>query len=350
MRENNDDKLSQRLISIINKLVIAIIVLVIALAVMPFIIDGLNKKKTKIEPAATVIAEVKDTTHYWIPADTSLIKDPSLKNLVSYGAQLISHTSRYLGPKGIVLQISNGMNCQNCHLGAGTVVYANNFGSVTSQYPKFRPRSGTIENLYKRVNDCMERSLNGKALDTNSKEMKAIAAYIQYIGSNVKKGDKAIGSGFKDLEWLTRAADPVNGEKIFITKCVSCHQQNGGGQINPEGNEFTYPPLWGVNSFNDAAGLFRLGNIAKYIKYNMPQGATHLSPLLSDEEAWDVAAFIISKERPHLSVPKDWPDKTTKPIDYPFGPYADAFNEKQHKYGPFQPIIDAEKKISKTNR
>jgi thiosulfate dehydrogenase len=33
-------------------------------------------------------------------------------------------------------------------------------------------------------------------------------------------------------------------------------------------------------------------------------------------------------------------------MDFPFGPYADAFSEKQHKYGPFKPIKDAQNKLT----
>jgi thiosulfate dehydrogenase len=42
-------------------------------------------------------------------------------------------------------------------------------------------------------------------------------------------------------------------------------------------------------------------------------------------------------------VPKDWPDISKKPIDHPFGPYADGFSEKQHKLGPFKPIAALQK-------
>jgi thiosulfate dehydrogenase len=45
-----------------------------------------------------------------------------------------------------------------------------------------------------------------------------------------------------------------------------------------------------------------------------------------------------------MNVPKDWPDISKKPVDHPFGPYADAFTEKQHKYGPFKPIVEEQKK------
>ena len=76
----------------------------------------------------------------------------------------------------------------------------------------------------------------------------------------------------------------------------------------------------------------------------MPLGTTFKSPQLTDEEAWDVAAFIASQPRPHVNEPKDWPDISKKPFDYAFGPYADNFSEHQHKYGPFKPIIEEQKK------
>ena len=79
----------------------------------------------------------------------------------------------------------------------------------------------------------------------------------------------------------------------------------------------------------------------------MPQGVTHENPQLTDDEAWDVAAFVISQSRPHKLVPKDWPDITKKPIDHPFGPYADTFSEKQHKFGPFKKIQEFQKKLEK---
>lgn len=76
----------------------------------------------------------------------------------------------------------------------------------------------------------------------------------------------------------------------------------------------------------------------------MPQGTTFNSPQLTDEEAWDVAAFVVAQKRPHKDVPKDWPDISKKPIDHPFGPYADRFTETQHKFGPFKPISEEQKK------
>jgi len=217
-------------------------------------------------------------------------------------------------------------------------VFGHNYGSVAATYPKLRARSGKMESIEKRVNDCFERSLNGKALSVNSPEMKAIVAYLKYIGKNVKKGEKAAGSGLKEITLLSRAADPEKGKIVYENQCASCHQTNGEGTKDEHGREFIYPALWGNESFNDAAGLYRISNMAKYVKYNMPFGINHENPTLSDEDSWDVAAYVVSMPRPHKNVPKDWPDKSKKPMDHPFGPYADNFSEKQHKYGPFQEL------------
>lgn len=277
---------------------------------------------------------------FWKAANASLIEDSLLRVKVEYGKELIAHTAKFLGPNGSIAKLSNGMNCQNCHLDAGTATFGNNYGSVASTYPKFRARSGSVEDIYKRINDCFERSLNGKSLDTNSNEMQAIKAYIEFIGSNVKKGEKAEGSGLKEMKYLGRAANPENGKLVYVTKCQSCHQKNGEGTLTVDKTEYTYPPLWGNQSYNDGAGLYRISNFAKYVKSNMPLGATHENPQLSDEEAWDVAAFVNAQSRPHKNASKDWPDISKKPIDHPFGAYADGFSEKQHKFGPFKPIQD----------
>jgi thiosulfate dehydrogenase len=124
----------------------------------------------------------------WTGAGANQIPVTEEGKLIRYGRNLIENTAQYLGPKGTVAQISNGMNCQNCHLEAGTKPWGNNYGAVASTYPKFRERSGSIETIEKRVNDCFERSLNGKPIDNNSKEMRAIIAYIKWLGNEVPKG------------------------------------------------------------------------------------------------------------------------------------------------------------------
>lgn len=301
-------------------------------------------KEEEMQPtvAAKQTEDNEQSLWYTGPEDAQLPADETGK-LISYGKELIQNTSAYLGKNGTVMHISNGMNCQNCHLEAGTKPWGNNYFAVYSTYPKFRARSGSVETISKRVNDCFERSLNGTALDTNSKEMQAIVAYITWLGKDVKRGDKPEGSGIWDVPYLDRAADIKKGQLVYEQKCVSCHQANGAGVLNAQKTGYTFPPLWGPNSYNSGAGLYRLSRFAGYVKDNMPLGATHDSPQLTDEEAWDVAAYVNSMPRPGKDLSRDWPDIKAKPIDHPFGPFADGFSEQQHKYGPFGPIQQARK-------
>jgi len=287
-----------------------------------------------------------DTARLWFGANKYSIPDHD--SLALYGYQLISNTSYFLGPNGTVAHLTNGMNCQNCHLNGGTVPWGNNYGAVASMYPQFRARSGGIETIVKRISDCMERSLNGTAVDSTSKEMQAIIAYMKWLGKDVPKKIKPKGSGIMDLPYLNRAADPKNGAMVYTSKCQRCHGANGQGETDPAGMGYKYPPLWGEHSYNTAAGLYRISRFAGYVKNNMPFGeVTYHDPLLANEEAWDVAAFVNSQPRPSKIFKEDWPDISKKPVDHPFGPFADGFTEGQHKFGPFKPIVEARKKQTK---
>ena len=275
------------------------------------------------------------------PPDTATIPRTAAGQQIRYGRELVAHTAAYLGPRGSVARLTNGMNCQNCHLQAGTQGFANNYLAVAATYPKLRARSGAVEGIEKRVADCMERSLNGRAVPADSREMLAIVAYIKWLGQDIPKGKKVYGTGFVKMAYLDRAADPVIGRAVFASKCQSCHGTSGQGQLLADGREYQYPPLWGPDSYNDAAGLYRVTSFARFVKAAMPYGATFDHPQLTNKQAWDVAAFVNSQPRPHLATPRDWPHVSQKAVDYPFGPYADAFPERQHKFGPYQPIEEA---------
>ena len=350
--ENNNDQFLVKAFTRLLNLVMILLVIIIGLAIalihyMPEYVpekevEGMKRgAKDNLTEAAkqTALEKTKDTIDYWIAPNIASLEGNPNKESVIYGKDLITHTSEYFGTNGKIFKASiNGMNCQNCHLDAGTKVFGNNYSAVASTYPKYRARSGLIENIDKRINDCFERSLNGNPLNIESREMKAIIDYIKWLGKDVPKGKKPEGSGFKDIAFLDRAANPENGKSIYAAKCQSCHQQNGEGLMNGDKTGYTYPPLWGEHSYNNGAGLFRLSNFAKFVKYNMPMGVSHSDIRLTDEEAWDVAAFVNSQPRPTKNIKKDWPKIEEKPFDHPYGPYADGFDEKQHKYGPFKPI------------
>ena len=350
-KKNNED----RYLEVVIKLLYLIIALMIFVGWFVYInVAGLPDM---LKPSEELVYEdAKDTVskkvdiknELWQAPDTlEIVKELNAEQIL-YGRSLIKNTSLYLGPNGTIAHISNGMNCQNCHLDAGTKAFGNNYRGVASTYPKFRERSGAMENIYKRVNDCFERSLNGKALDTLGKEMQAIKAYIVWLGKGVKEGEKPKGAGLVELKYMHRAADNEKGQLVYVSKCLSCHGTNGEGKMNGDNFSYQYPPLWGEHSYNDGAGLYRLSRFAGYVKANMPLGAKHDNPQLTDEECWDVAAFVNSQVRPKKDLSNDWPKIAGKPVDHPFGPYADSFSEEQHKYGPFEEIVDFKKKNSKS--
>ncbi len=325
-----------------SKIFILILIIVFVLAAVFFIRKPLNNYEETLnhnEPLPPQKAE-----NVWIAPDTSSIPAGQHGNLIRYGRELIIHTSKYLGPKGSVANVSNGMNCQNCHLDAGTKTFSNHFAGVASGYPRYRPRSNRVESIEFRVNDCLERSLNGTKIDSLSKEMRAFVAFFKWIGKDVNKGEKIADAAVENLPFMARAADPEKGKLVYDVKCYACHGKNGQGFILPDSTAYIYPPLWGSNSYNNGAGLHRLTRLAGFIKNNMPFGSTYQNPQLSDEEAWDVAAYISSQPRPVKDFKNDWPDMATKPIDHPYGPYANQFSEKQHQYGPFEPIKQANAK------
>ena len=121
-------------------------------------------KDSILKKGSTQLSELLKSDE-WTAPDTSTIPQNDSGNLIRYGRALIANTAEYFGPKGKVSHFANGMNCQNCHLDAGTKLYANSYSAVYSIYPKFRARSGTVEHLEKRINDCLERSMNGKKID-----------------------------------------------------------------------------------------------------------------------------------------------------------------------------------------
>ena len=275
----------------------------------------------------------------WQGPDSATIPPGRSGALIRYGLDIIARTAWYFGPAGSISRKQNGMNCQNCHLKAGREPWGNNFGGVASSYPKFKERRGAAESISQRISDCFQRSLNGEAPDSGSKEVRAMIAYMQWLGTGVPQGQKPAGSGIAALPYLERAADPARGKRLYVLKCQRCHGLEGQGLMDKDRRNYIYPPLWGDHSYNTGASFYRLSRLAGFIRNNMPLGVDYRRVELSDQEAWDLSAFINSQPRPVRHFRQDWPDISQKPVDHPFGPFADGYPARQHKFGPFLPMV-----------
>lgn len=265
---------------------------------------------------------------------------------IKYGYDLITNTPKYFGSEAPADQryAGNNLACKNCHLKSGKKAFSMPFIGVSGRFPQFLARENRVETLEDRINGCMERSLNGKPLAHDSKEMQAMVAYMNWLSRDIPSNYNLVGKGFAEIDIPNRAVNLAKGKRIYQSNCAACHGNNGEGENSqkdlPEGESFC-PPLWGNASFNEGAGMARVITAARFIKGNMPFGTKASHPVLTDEEAFDVAGYINSFERPErANKEKDYPNLKLKPVSTPYPPYADDFPTKQHKFGPYPEIID----------
>ncbi len=209
-----------------------------------------------------------------------------MRDMVEYGRTLIVHTRQHLRP-----YITANMDCSACHVNAGTKARGGSFVGIAAQFPQWNKRAKRIISLQDRLAECFLYSMNGRPPPYQSREMEAMVAYITFLSRGAKIG--AAPDPATRLASITppKPVDMKHGSAIFSAQCSSCHGTRG------EGRGTIYPPLWGPLSFNSGAGMHRIPTMAGFVRYNMPQNAPGS---LSDRDAYDVAAFVLSHERPQF--------------------------------------------------
>ena len=154
----------------------------------------------------------------WTPPDITTVADDPFGTLVKYGHALFTDSANEIGPN--VSDPSrrfagNNLTCQNCHLQGGTQPYAMALIGVWGQFPQYRAREGAVDTLEDRINGCMERSMNGRALPLESREMRAFSSYFRWLSTGVPDGAKLKGSGTLKIREPERAADAGRGGQVF---------------------------------------------------------------------------------------------------------------------------------------
>lgn len=220
---------------------------------------------------------------------------PSIRDSVMRGYHLIMYTRSH-APQ----YVHNELSCSNCHFLGGDTLGGKNGGislvGVTTLYPQYSKRAGKVISLTERINSCFQRSMNGKAPPPDSRIMHDIINYLHWISKEVET--------VKDIPWLglpeiknSHQPNAQEGKKIYEQYCVDCHRadgQGGGGLGEIEGK--TIPPLWGSESFNDGAGMSTIKMLAPFVYLNMP----YQQARLTEEQALDVAAYVLEQQRPHF--------------------------------------------------
>ena len=236
------------------------------------------------QAASSIAATTTSTTVEYAPPSIEEVPDGPMKEAILYGHELVNETNVVAADF-----VGNQLSCTSCHAGAGYDRDSSSLVGVSAAYPQYIGRSGGIVTLEERINGCMVRSMNGKKFEVDSDEMEAMVAYFGYISEGIPMGadrDWAMKNDMKDVP----VPSVEDGEKVYQQSCIACHGADGEGT-----GANTGPALWGPDSFNDGAGLSRISKMAGYVQNNMPVGA---AGTLTDQEAADLAAFILSQDRP----------------------------------------------------
>lgn len=284
----------------------------------------------------------------WTVPDPDTLPDDDFGRTVRHGRDLIARTSSLIGPDApdpAKRYAGNGLDCQSCHLRAGTQQFGIPLAGIWGTFPRYIGRENETRSLEQRVNGCMERSMNGRALPADAPEMTAILTYIHFISGSEQPGQAPVGVGTPPLPLLDRAADPVRGRAVYAETCAACHGADGLGQrldaseAAETGRRYRFPPLWGPDSYNDGAGMARTITASRFVHGNMPYGTTFDAPLLDGANAFDVMAFVNTQPRPQMAgLEADYPDRAVKPVDAGYPPFVGPFPPDQHRYGPWKPI------------
>ena len=244
-----------------------------------------------------------------IPADSE-IGDADVLRSVRRGRALLRNTGDSL-PR----HVGNKLACISCHAADGTQKNALPLIGVYARFPQYRARSGRVDLLEDRVNDCFERSMNGHAIDREGADMRDLVAYMAFLSRGIPAGAQTDGQGLPPLQPLV--GDSASGAMLFAGTCASCHGRNGEGTV-------AAPPVWGSGSYNIGAGMARVRTAAAFIRVAMPRAQPGS---LSPQHAFDLAAYINSRQRPDFARKAfDWPRGDAPPdVAYP----TDAASRKQ---------------------
>lgn len=249
------------------------------------------------EPAARLVPEARaaEGVAFAPPAESAIPDGPD-------GAAIRRGMALFDNPRegGAAAYVGNGLACRNCHLDGGRRPFAAPMWGAWGVYPKYRAKNDAIVTMEARIRDCFLYSMNAPASSSGgppplgSSLYADLQAYFHWLATGAPTGRTLPGAGMRVVPQPAQGYDRERGKALYGAHCAACHGANGEG-MRGEGEGYLIPPLWGAHSYNWGAGMARLDRAAGFIQANMPQGEENS---LSDQQAWDVAAWIDSQPRP----------------------------------------------------
>jgi thiosulfate dehydrogenase len=263
--------------------------LVLLLLVFP-LCGAIAADKTRMEDQSQLpkAPARKAETAYFKPPAAAELPNNAFGEMVRRGEDLFVNT-KALAPQ----YVGNEMNCINCHLDRGRKANSGPLWAAYSMYPAYRKKNNKVNTYIERIQGCFEFSMNGTPPPADSEILIALSTYAYWLSTGAPLGKSLPGRGFDEPPPPRGGFDIARGKIVYEQQCALCHGADGEGKA--VGATYVFPPLWGKNSYNWGAGMHRINTSAGFIQHNMPLGR---GKTLSDQESWDVAAFINVHERP----------------------------------------------------
>ena len=263
--------------------------------------SGDARRESTDSAKATTAAPATAPLDYAAPPDSAIPNDEHGAS-IRRGLALVMRTTDSLPALA-----PGNIQCASCHVDAGRRHDAAALIGVTARYPKYMDRADTTVSIEDRVNNCFVRCLAGTALPKDGREMRDIVAYLAFLSTGVPPDAQVRGTGMPKMPALT--GDSARGAQLFATTCALCHGPEGQGQPP------AFPALWGPKSYSIGASMAREERAASFIRHQMPQNNRGS---LTDQQAYDLAAFVNSHPRPDSpGKERDWP-KGHAPSDVPY--------------------------------
>lgn len=248
---------------------------------------------------------------------------------VRRGEALVRHT-----PDSLPTYAPGRIACASCHLDAGRDTAASPLTAAWTRYPRYLPRTGAVVTMTDRVNYCFTRSLAGRRLPAESREMADIVAYLAWLARGLPVGPADRTP--PDPAVRTLVGDSARGHTLYAAYCTACHGPDGVGRGHPGSGGI--PALWGPASYAIGASMAREARAAAFIQHNMPLGRPNA---LTAEQAFDVAAYVNAGPRPDSpGKADDWPASTPREIPYDV-PYATRSGHAAYRPPPLLPRPDS---------
>lgn len=249
---------------------------------------AIDKMRLEEHARSSTITLKNEAGGYFKPPVDSELPKNAFGELVQRGESLFVNT-KILAPQ----YVGNGLDCINCHIDRGRKANAGPLWAAYPMFPAYRKKNNKVNTFAERMQGCFRFSLNGTPPPADGEVMTALAAYAFWLSTGAPTGIPQHGRGFDEPPPPKGGFDISRGKLVFEAQCALCHGVDGEGK--KVGTGYIFPPLWGKDSYNWGAGMHRINTAAGFIQHNMPLGR---GETLSDQEAWDVAAYINMHERP----------------------------------------------------